>query len=88
MYALLNRLRDCALENMTTNDGMHSYHAAALVGKGNKVLAYGVNTPRGYVRGKPGFTFHAEQRAILNFYHTIPIRWARGDWRVDPKVAV
>ena len=47
MYALLNRLREVARENMALNDGMHSYHAAALVGKGNKVLAYGVNSPRG-----------------------------------------
>ena len=88
MYALLNRLRESAHDNMIANDGMHSYHAAALIGKGSKVLAYGVNIPRGYVRGKPGFTFHAEQQAILNFYHSIPVRWSRGDWRVDPKVAV
>lgn len=82
MFALMMRLQALAKNNMQTYPEMKSYHAAALIGKGNKVLAYGVNIPRGYVRGKSCSTVHAEQQAILNFYHNLAVRWTHRGWRI------
>lgn len=81
MFALMTRLHALAMDNMKTNPDMKSYHAAALV-KGKKVLAYGVNVPRGYVRGKSCLTMHAEQQAILNYYHKLSVRWTPRGWRI------
>lgn len=72
---LVNRLVERAQANMKACGDMKSYHAAAVVSKGSKVLSYGINHPRTYVRGRVGLTVHAEEDALLDLYVRY-LRWS------------
>ena len=66
---LVQALIMLAQDNMARYSDMKSYHAAALVSKGNKVIAYGVNTPRSYLNGRSAFTTHAEEAALYSLFN-------------------
>ncbi len=69
-----------AQDNMSLHSDMKSFHAAALVSKGSKVISYGVNTPRSYLKGRSAFTTHAEEAALYALFNK-RMRW-KGKWLI------
>lgn len=75
---IVSKLVALAEDNQKQNPDMKSYHAAAIIRNGSKVISCAVNHPRSYVKGKSGYTMHAEA-AVIHSVFGRDLYW-KGRW--------
>lgn len=82
---LIDRLVYLAAENAAKHPEMKSFHAAAAIRNGGKVMCYAVNQPRTYVGGKTCYTIHAEE-AVVRLVLGRNLQWAGNKWMLSKGV--
>lgn len=82
---LLDRLASLASESLAKYPDMKSYHAAAALRNGGKVLCYSVNQPRTYCHGKVCFSVHAEE-AVVRLILGKNLKWYGNKWMLSKGV--